>query len=174
LALESTGLAASVAGAVAAVYGLTVLATAPLAGRLSVRLSGATLIGIGAVALSAACVLVWVSLRAVLVVAGCVLLGVAWAFLHSTLQTWATEVVPGARAMAVSLFAGSLFAGSAAASALAGGLAGHGRYRVIFLVALIASIPLGTAAVVGRRRWDPAAVSGGGPPGWPNWPDARS
>lgn len=159
-ALESTGLAASVAGAVAAVYGLTVLATAPLAGRLSVRLSGATLIGIGAVALSAACALVWVSLRAALVVAGCVLLGVAWAFLHSTLQTWATEVVPGARAMAVSLFAGSLFAGSAAASALAGGLAGHGRYRVIFLVALIASLPLGTAAVIGRRRWHPAAVSG--------------
>ncbi|HEX5494491.1 MAG TPA: MFS transporter [Mycobacteriales bacterium] len=155
-ALESTGLSTSVAGAVTAVYGLTVLATAPLAGRLSTRLSGATLIGVGAVALSAACGLVWAALLPAFAVGGCLLLGVAWAFLHSTLQTWATEVVPAARAMAVSLFAGSLFAGSAVASALGGGPAGQGRYPAIFLAALVASVPLGLAAAVGRLRWRPA------------------
>ena len=44
-----------------------------------------------------------------------VLLGLAWAAMHSSLQTWATEVLPDARAAVVSLFAGSLFVGSALA-----------------------------------------------------------
>ncbi len=53
------------------------------------------------------------------VTAAGLLAGGAWAFLHSTLQSWATEVVPGERASAVALFAAALFLGSAAGTALA-------------------------------------------------------
>ena len=56
-----------------------------------------------------------------------VLLGLAWAAMHSSLQTWATEVLPDARATVVSLFAGSLFVGSALASAVVAGPADADR-----------------------------------------------
>ena len=45
-----------------------------------------------------------------------IMVGLAWAAMHSSLQTWATEVLPSARATVVSLVAGSLFVGSAVAA----------------------------------------------------------
>lgn len=48
-----------------------------------------------------------------------VLVAGGFAFMHSTLQTWATEVVPEARATVISLFAGALFAGSGVATVAA-------------------------------------------------------
>ena len=61
-------------------------------------------------------------------VVAAVLLGLAWAAMHSSLQTWATEVLPEARATVVSLFAGSLFVGSALAAVV---VAGPGRRRAL-------------------------------------------
>ena len=42
------------------------------------------------------------------------LLGITWIFMHTTLQTRATEIAPAARATGISLFAFSLFLGSSA------------------------------------------------------------
>ena len=52
-----------------------------------------------------------------------IVLGLAWTALHSTLQTWATEMVPGVRATSVALFAACLFLGSALGAAGAAPLA---------------------------------------------------
>ncbi len=82
-----------------------------------------------------------------------VLLGSAWAAMHSSLRAWATEVLPAARATVVSLFAGALFAGSATASVPAAGLADAGEYGRIFAVAGPAAVPLGLVATLGRLRW---------------------
>jgi predicted MFS family arabinose efflux permease len=73
--------------------------------------------------------------------------------MHSSLQTWATEVLPGARATVVSLFAGSLFLGSSLAAVAVAGLAEAGEYRTIFVFAGLAAVPLGAFAVWGRARW---------------------
>ena len=59
-------------------------------------------------------------------VGAAILFGLAWTSMHSSLQTWATEVLPEARATVVSLFAGSLFVGSALAAVVGGRL---GRRR---------------------------------------------
>jgi MFS family permease len=91
------------------------------------------------------------------------LLGLAWAAMHSSLQTWATEVLPTARAAVVSLFAGALFCGSALAAVAVAGLAEAGRYRIIFLLAGLTAVPLGLVAVWGRARWRRPAP--GGSPG---------
>jgi hypothetical protein len=48
--------------------------------------------------------------------AAAVFIGGGFAFMHSTLQTWATEVVPEARATVISFFAAALFAGSGLAA----------------------------------------------------------
>jgi predicted MFS family arabinose efflux permease len=82
-----------------------------------------------------------------------VLLGLAWAAMHSSLQTWATEVLPSARATIVSLFAGSSFIGSAVAALIVAGPAKDGRYGEIFAAAAVLSIPLGLLASWGRARW---------------------
>ena len=81
------------------------------------------------------------------------LLGVAWTYMHSSLQTWATDVLPGDRATVVSLFAGSLFCGSAVAALAVSGLADAGRYSAIFGLAALASLLLGVAATGLRGRW---------------------
>jgi predicted MFS family arabinose efflux permease len=77
--------------------------------------------------------------------------------MHSSLQTWATEVLPGARATVVSLFAGSLFVGSALAAVVVAGLADAGRYSLIYAAYAALAVPLGLAAGWRRRRWHRAA-----------------
>jgi predicted MFS family arabinose efflux permease len=156
-AIESTGASASVAGLVTAVYGVSVLVSARLVGRLSHNIRPATLVAVGASAAVAACLIAALSTVVLAGVAVAALVGVAWAAMHSTFQTWATEVLPSARATAVSLFAASLFVGSALGALLTGGLAQDGRYREIFLVAAAAAVPLGFAGALGRGRWTPAA-----------------
>jgi predicted MFS family arabinose efflux permease len=152
-AVEATGSGAALAGAVTAAYGVAVLLFARLAGSLSRRRPTWQLIALGALAALAACAVAAVS--QVPVVAGlvAVLLGLAWAAMHSSLQTWATEVLPAARATVVSLFAGSLFIGSAVAALVVAGPAEQGRYGVVFLGSAVLAVPLGLLATVGRARW---------------------
>lgn len=155
-AVEHNGSSPAIAGGVTALYGLSVLGSAAVVGTLSRTVAPAGLIAAGAVSALGACSLAAASISPVSAGLACLLLGVAWAAMHSTLQTWATEVVPSARPTAVALFAGSLFAGSAAGAALLAGPANGGNYRLVFLTALALSIPLGVTAGVGRARWQPS------------------
>jgi predicted MFS family arabinose efflux permease len=73
--------------------------------------------------------------------------------MHSTLQTWATEVVPEARATVISLFAAALFAGSGVAAMAAAPLAEAGSYDLLFSLAAFVAVPLGLFAGLARRRY---------------------
>ena len=75
--------------------------------------------------------------------------------MHSSLQTWATEVLPGARATVVSLFAGSLFVGSAPA-AVAGGRPRRRRP----LLAHLRRVRRARRAPRARRRGRPGNAGG--------------
>jgi predicted MFS family arabinose efflux permease len=155
-AVEDTGVGPSVAGLVTGIYGVAVLVGATVTGRLSRRVPPARLIAAGATAAVAGCTVAAVSTSPAPALLACTLLGIAWASMHSTLQTWATDVVPSARATAVSLFAGSLFAGSAASAALAAGPASQGRWTVIFLFGALLTVPLGVVGSVARSGWHTA------------------
>ncbi|MFI6478393.1 MFS transporter [Nonomuraea sp. NPDC050663] len=152
-AIEASGVDASIAGTVTALYGVAVFVCAPLAGRLSRRLHASRLIGLGAAGAVAGCGLIALRPSVVTASVAAVLIGAAWAFMHSSLQTWATEVLPRARAAVVSAFAGCLFLGGALAAVLAGPLAQADRYAEIFGWAALLAIPLGLTATLGRRRW---------------------
>jgi predicted MFS family arabinose efflux permease len=152
-AVAATGASTAVAGAVTAVYGLSVFIASGLVGRLSRRLHPSWLIGIGAGSAVTACAVLAVARTPAVALGVTALLGLAWTAMHSSLQTWATEVLPPARATVVSLFAGSLFIGSALAAVVVADLADAGRYRLIFVLAGIAAVPLGLVAVWGRARW---------------------
>jgi predicted MFS family arabinose efflux permease len=152
-AVEATGATASVAGGVTAVYGVAVLVFASMVGRLSRRTHPSRLIAMGATSALAACAVLTVSRKPAVAIVVALLLGLAWAAMHSSLQTWATEVAPDARAAVVSLFAGSLFIGSAVAAVAVADLAEAQRYGEIFLLAGLVTIPLGLVASWSRARW---------------------
>jgi len=152
-AVQALGSTAAVAGAVAASFGVGALGWSRLV-RLRVgRTSPAGLAAIGGGFLVAAWAAPAVTVNIATITAAGFLLGGSWAFLHSTLQSWATEVVAGERATSVALFAAMLFLGSAAGTAAAGPLAEAGAYGPIFQAAVLGSIPLALVAVFARARY---------------------
>jgi predicted MFS family arabinose efflux permease len=152
-ALQERGAPAALAGLVAAAYGIGALAWSRLVKALVGRLGPARLaaVGGGLLLLGWAAPAVAVT-PATALVAG-LLVGGAWAFMHSTLQDWATQVTPWARATAVSLFAAALFLGSAAGTALAAPLADAGAFGSIFGAGAVAAVPLTAAVTLGRHRY---------------------
>jgi MFS family permease len=152
-AVEASGASAFVAGSVTATYGVAVLAFARLVRAVAHRTRAPVLIALGAASAATGCALAAVSRSPAVGLASASCLGLAWASMHSSLQTWATEVLPSARATVVSAFAGALFLGSAVAAQLAGGLVQDHRYAQIFGGATALAIVLGLFATLGRTRW---------------------
>jgi predicted MFS family arabinose efflux permease len=151
--LEYDGFSPAVAGFAVGLYGLAVLgwtrAVKPVSDRLGP--SALILIGGGMLALGYASGASGRSLAGV--GAAAVLVGGGFAFMHSTLQTWATEVVPEARATVISLFAAALFVGSGVATTVAAPLAEEGRFGLLFATAAVVAVPLGLFAALARHRY---------------------
>lgn len=158
-AMVNAGASTTVAGLATGVYGVSVFAFSSWVGRLSQTRHPSGLIALGAVAAVLACTVLAVSQGVVAGVVAAVLLGLAWTSMHSTLQTWATEVLPEARATVVSFFAGMLFVGSSLAALVGSGLADEGRYGVLFAASAVLAVPLGVAAATVRARWHRAGWS---------------
>nr|WP_301539454.1 MFS transporter [Nocardioides sp. zg-1308] len=152
-AVESSGASTTVAGAVTGVYGLAVLLGSSSVGRLSLAWHPARLILLGAACAALATGLLAVSQRPAVAVVVAVLLGIAWPAMHSSLQTWATEVLPQSRAVVVSFFAAALFVGSAIGAIVVAGLADEGRFAVVYGAYAALAVPLGIGAWAARRRW---------------------
>ncbi|SFK77904.1 MFS transporter [Geodermatophilus ruber] len=152
-AAHAGGASLSLAGLATAVYGLAVLVGSAVVARLSLTWHPWRLIAAGGAAAVLACSLMAVTQEAWMAAAVAFLLGLAWTALHSSLQTWATEVLPGARALVVACFAGSLFAGSSVAAVSLADLVDAGRFTVIFAGAAVLATSLTVAAAVARSRW---------------------
>ena len=152
-ALQSRGVDSAVAGLATAAYGAGVVGFTRLVKALSDRVPVWALIGVGGAQISVGYGVVAGRIGLATVVLTALLLGGGWSFMHSSLQTWATSVVPAARGTAVAFFAAALFVGSSVASSAAGPLAEHHRYPLLFGIAALAAIPLTLTAVTGRRRW---------------------
>jgi MFS family permease len=151
-ALETSGVRAALAGTVVAVFGLAVLGMSrvpTLVGRLRIS----TVMGFGGTGYALAYFALVFGQPLLAVLASAFILGVGWALMHPLVQSWATEVVPEARASAVSLFAMALFVGSAVSAALAGPLAEAHRFGTIFLGAALVGVVLTVVTVGGRRRY---------------------
>jgi MFS family permease len=87
------------------------------------------------------------------ILAASVLAGGAYAFMQSTFQTWATDVVPEARGTATSLFATAIFAGAALATSGVAGLASANRYSSLFVIAAIVTLPVLIIGSLARWRY---------------------
>ncbi|MPZ83822.1 MAG: MFS transporter [Actinophytocola sp.] len=151
--LHASGLSVTVSGLLIGAYGAAVLVFARVVKRRSRKMAPANLILVGGSLAVLAYVLLTVSHGVVEVVIGTVLLGAGWAFMHSTLQTWATDMAPDYRATAVSLFATMLFTGSAVGAAIFGPLVDAGSFQAVFVITLAVAVPLTITATIGRRRY---------------------
>jgi predicted MFS family arabinose efflux permease len=151
--LESVGFSPAVAGLVVGLYGLAVLGWTRAVKLVANRLGASILILIGAGMLALGCASAAVDQSLAGVGAAAIFVGGGFAFMHSTLQTWATDVVPEARATVISLFAAALFAGSGIATMAAAPLAEDGSFGLLFALAAATAVPLGLFAGLARRRY---------------------
>jgi predicted MFS family arabinose efflux permease len=138
---------------VVAVYGVAVLGFSRVVRPLSARLRTPTLLLIGGAAGVLGFAVLAVQRGLVAGVLACVLLGAAWAFMHSTLQTWATSVAPQARAQVVPLFSACLFLGGSTGAALGGLLVGGGHYGPLFALSAAVFVPLTAVSAATRRSY---------------------
>lgn len=152
--IELAGNSPAVAGLLTAGYGVSVLVMSAIARYLSARLAAATLLVIGGAGAIIGFGLLAVEISPLLVIASVILLGVAWVFMHSTLQTWATSLTAEARATAVSLFAGFMFLGNGVGTLLAGFALESAGSRLLFLTVTLIALVLTAVAAIARRRFD--------------------
>jgi predicted MFS family arabinose efflux permease len=152
-ALEANGQSPAIAGVVVASYGLAVL-VGTRAFRYVARGLRAPLILAGGATMLLVGYLVAAAVQSVpAILLASVLAGGAYAFMQSTFQTWATDVVPEARATATSLFATAIFTGAALATSGVAGLASAHRYRNLFIIAAVVTVPVLVIGTLGRWRY---------------------
>ncbi len=151
-ALESGGASPTLAGAVVALYGVGMLASSRVVKRLAGRVSAPIFLAVGSTGLALAWGVVALSQRPSAVAGAALLVGAGWAPMHSTMQSWATEVVPAARAGMVSLFAAALFVGSGVATQGLAPLAGGLRWGAAFGAGVGLAVLFGLAATLGSVR----------------------
>jgi predicted MFS family arabinose efflux permease len=152
-ALEANGQSPAIAGVVVASYGVSVLVCTSAFRYLARRTRAALILAGGAGMLLIGYLVAAAAQTVPAILVASILAGGAYAFMQSTFQTWATDVVPEARATAASLFATAIFAGAALATAGVAGLASAHRFADLFLIAAIVTLPVLIIGTIGRWRY---------------------
>lgn len=158
-ALQAHGVSSTRAGLVVAVYGVAVFATLQVVKRLlrRVAMSPVAMIATGGTVLVAAYAVAALAQAVPNILAASLLIGVGYSFMHSTLQTWATEVAPDARGTATSLFVTAVFTGASFAHTVVSPLASDHRFGRLFLVGAVAAVPVTVVAAAARGRFGSVA-----------------
>lgn len=155
--LQQDGVSATLAGSAVAAFGLANVVFTPAVTRAIARLPSPLLVGGGSALSAAGLTVAAVETSVPTAVAATLALGAGFGFLHSTMQMWATQVYPEARAVAVALFASAVFVGGAIASAAAAPLADHGRFGLIFALDAGGAALLAVLGATLRARYVTAA-----------------
>ncbi len=152
-ALEASGSNPAVSGLVVAAYGLAVLAGTQLVKPLAAWAPAWVPIAVGGTMLCVAYLAVALDQRVPGVFVASVLIGGCYAFMHSGLQAWATDIEPAARGISTALFVTCAFTGGAMGSAAGSLLAQAHEYRLLFLGALVLSVPVVAVGTIARSRY---------------------
>ena len=152
-ALQAQGVDAARAGLAAAAYGIAVLLSSQVLKALTRRLPRWALMGIGGSALTVGYAVATMRVSVPTIIGVVIMLGVTWAFLHTSLQTWATSIVPEARGTVVACFAASLFIGSSVAAVAAGPAADNDQWHALFTTCAATAAVLTVACVIAYRAY---------------------
>lgn len=152
-ALQDRDIDITLAGLLGCGFALGVILGARLMRRLVAHFSRSMLIFIGSLILLAGFALsaYWYSATTLTITA--TLMGASNAIMHSSMQGWATEVAPTARATTVSFFVFSLFFGAAIGTWLTASLAEAGNYASIFEIGFYATVLLSILATFFHELW---------------------
>ncbi len=159
-ALQARGFSAAVAGLIVAGYGLSVLVGTRIVKQIALRVPASALVAAGGLMLIAGFAAAALDPAIPGVLAASVLAGGAYAFMHSTLQSWATDVAPGARGTAAALFVTAYQLGAAGGVAAVAGLAGSQRYAAIFWIAAAVAVPVAVLGTIARARYPGSPAQG--------------
>lgn len=150
--LEHQGVQAIFVGIVTMMYGCTVLVVSILLRRITKHLNLSIYITIGSYAGALASLLMMLSKNLLTSLTACILLGIAAATMHSSIQTWSTEVFPVLRSLAISLFAAFLFLGGSASSQFNGSFVDQSKYTWLFGQSLLLFLIIATFGAGFRRK----------------------
>lgn len=139
-------------GLLLGIAGAAQLASAWFLPRILRRLSERSLLALGGSAMGTAYLLSAVAPSAAWVGGACLLLGIGFIFMHTTLQTRATEAFPRSRGMTLALFAFSLFGGAALGTTLLGYASDWFGYGVMFSAVAVAFVAFTWVAVASLPR----------------------
>ena len=152
-ALETTGSSAIIAGLVTGGYGLSVLVTSQVVRKRAQHVHPHRFLFYGGSASIIGFAILAVSVNAWTVFISVCFQGIAWVLMHTTLQTWATSLSDKARAMAVSLFAGSMFLGNGAGAYVASHLLEFSGTVTLFGFATLTMVALTVVSVAAQRHY---------------------
>ena len=159
-ALEARGQSAAVAGLVVGAYGLAVLLGTRAFRGVARLVAPPLILALGACLMMGGLLLAARAQVAASILVASLLVGGAYAFMHSTMQTWATDIVPEARGTAATLFVMFVFIGASIATSSMAGLAGSHRFTSLFLIGAAVTTPLLLVGTIARWRYrgsEPAA-----------------
>ena len=151
--LQHEGIGAALAGSAAAGFGISNSLCTPLVTRAIQRRASPVLIAFGATLAAGGLLLAALDATVLTAIIATVALGSGFGFLHSTLQLWATQVHPHARAVTISFFAGAVFTGGAIARAAAAPLVDAGRFSAVFFAAAAGAVLLAIVGSQARARF---------------------
>lgn len=147
----AAGASATVAGALVAAYGVSVVGWAWLSRRVVPTWSPLQAMGFGGAMLVAAWTLVAAAPGSATVLSAAVLLGATIVFFHSPLQVWATQASPASRGPGVAMFSGSLFIGASLGTRLARPVFAAGEVSLLFGGGAAVSLAVVLIALWARR-----------------------
>ncbi|MDA2889467.1 MFS transporter [Mycolicibacterium sp. BiH015] len=153
VALQETGATVLVAGAATAAFGAAVVIASQLMKLILGRWPSWVLMVLAGVAIIGAYVAVALDVSLITVLTAAILLGLAWALGHTTMQTWMTDAAADTRAVGMSFFSIALFVGASAGAAAGNVAAGAHRFDALFAVTLVVSVAYALATSVARARY---------------------
>ncbi|WP_164478293.1 MFS transporter [Mycolicibacterium stellerae] len=153
VALQATGANVLVAGAATSGFGAAVVIVSQLMRLILGHWPAWVLMLVSGIAIVCAYLLMAVVTSLATVLAAAILLGLAWAAGHTTMQTWMTDAATDSRAIGMSFFSIALFVGASIGAAVGNVAAGAHRFGVLFTVATVVAVGYAVVTSVARARY---------------------
>lgn len=153
-ALQAIGYSASVAGLTVTAYGVSTLLSTRLVRSVASKLGRGRMMLLGGASATIGYAILGTHVSLLTVLVCSFFHGVAWAFMHSSFQTWATEISSEHRSTVVSLFVTALFSGSAVGATAGGVLATADAWQPLFWATSAALLVLTMIAVFARGKYE--------------------
>lgn len=153
VALQISGESVLAAGLATAAFGASVVVVSQVMKLVLGRWPAWVLMLQAGLAIICAYAVVALGVSSGAVVIAAVLLGVAWAMGHTTMQTWMTDAAADSRPIGMSLFSIALFTGASVGAAFGNAAAGTQRFEMLFGISTAVAVIYAVTSTAARARY---------------------